>query len=99
MADIAFLLGGVVPVALISYILRRIFLGRNAAPGGAILCVVLAWVMAGALASFGEGTGSFEDRVANIPAARPFILYGVSAIIVAVLTLLAIRGRKADPSD
>lgn len=90
MADIAFIIGGVVPLGIVSLLVRSLFFRRRSAGlKKSLLAVLFAWPLVTIIASFGMGKDGFVGRLQNIPDVQVAIGYGCAALILVFILLVA----------
>lgn len=102
MTEIYYVIGGILPVALIALLVRRFVFGRmTMGIRRNLFATLTAWPIATVIGSFGFGEGGFVQRLQNVPDLKIAIMYGISTLILMVLLIIGavVRGGLSEKPD
>lgn len=90
MTEIYYAIGCILPIALISILVRR-FVLRGMAIGFKrnLFAILIAWPIFIVIASFAVGEGGLASRFQNVPDLQVVIASGISALILIAILFIA----------
>ena len=90
MTELLYVLAGILPLAVVSILTRRFFF-RHMAIGTKRNCfaIAAAWPIMTVAGSLAVGGGGIVQRLQNVPDPNMAILYGISAVVLIVLVVIA----------
>lgn len=90
-------IGGFFIIALLSWGVGRLIFGKRQKLSQRLFSLIVGYLIAVALASFGNGEGGFEARLANVPEPRYFTLYLAPALTLFLLQFVgSLRAERGE---